>query len=493
METAERVFSRGWSKMKLYFMIGLPTERDDDIEAIADLALRTVEVGRGYNRKAKVHTGVSTFVPKPFTPFQWARQIDLDETNRRQEILHSRFRNRREVKFGRHHADETFIEGLIGRGDRRVGDLIEAAWRRGARFDAWDEHRDLRIWLAALEDTGLTAEELLRERDLDERLPWDHLDILMEKRWFAEDWQRAMVLQHAPDCRHSKCHRCGVIDHERALCASMLRNSIDGRKAEKGWSVEHPATAAATPGAPPPRLQSEGPVVQRLVFRIGVRGEARFLSHLEYMNAWLRSLRRIRLPLAYSEGFHPHPRMAFAAAHPVGEESWADYLDVLLNRRERPEDLAAKLAATVPEGFEVMGAWEVPVHGTSLMALVRGAEYSMLAPESQVDALALAERVQGLLDAGALPVQRRGKDGAPRTVDLRPRIDDLAVAGSRPGWTELRVRLVGEEGPSARPSEILGALGLDAAACRVIRRETLFRGGLFGQLHAVEAAEGAAL
>ena len=472
---ASEAYKRGWDHVKLYFMIGLPTERDDDVEAIADLALRTVDAGRAYNRRARVHTGVSTFVPKPFTPFQWAEQIGLEETERRQDLLHDRFRaSRGAVKFGRHDPEETFIEGLITRGDRRVGDLIEAAWRRGARFDAWDEHRDVTKWLGALEDVGLTAAELLRARALDERLPWDHLDILIPKQWFVDDWARAEVLQHAPDCRHSKCHRCGVIDEERALCAHMLRNSIDGRKEERGFS--RPEVETAGPGEAPKRALVEPPPIQRLVFRIGLVGDSRFLSHLEAMNAWMRALRRARTPLSYSEGFHPHPRMAFSNAHPLGEESIGDYLDVTLHQRVRAEDLLARLSATAPDGFEVLGVWELPLRAPSLMSAVAGAEYTLYVPAT-VGEGALRASAEALMARSEVLVPRKRKRGhGMRDVDLRPLIDALEVGAADNGVIPVSVSLIGGEGPSAKPTEILGLLGVDPATARVVKRQTRFSG-----------------
>ena len=144
---------------------------------------------------------------------------------------------------------------------------------------------------------------------MNERLPWDHIDVLIPKEWFQEDWQRAVELKHAQDCRHSKCHRCGVIDRERPLCASMLRTSIDGRKVEEEFVVQHSSNKQDEPEvlrnpALPPKVEQSG-VVQRLIFRVAVTGVARFLSHLETTNAWIRTLRRARVPVAYSQGFHP--------------------------------------------------------------------------------------------------------------------------------------------------------------------------------------------
>ena len=302
IEMATAAFDKGWQHVKTYFMIGLPTERDEDVEAIVELCRRTLWAGKKKNSGAMVHTGVSTFVPKPFTPFQWAAQIDIAETERRQGLLLERIRTIKAIKFGRHHPEETFLEGLVSRSDRRAADLIEAAWREGARFDAWSEHLDFGAWTRAIEKTGFDVQDALRERALDERLPWDHIDIHIPKEWFAADYQRAMALQHAPDCRQKKCHKCGVIDVERELCAHMLRTAIDGRKAEREWV----RPTVTVPKEPEP--------LQRVRFRIGRLGDARFLGHLEWQNVWVRALRRLSAPIAYSQGYHPLPRIDFSGA-----------------------------------------------------------------------------------------------------------------------------------------------------------------------------------
>ncbi|MFT4977096.1 MAG: radical SAM family uncharacterized protein/radical SAM-linked protein, partial [Myxococcota bacterium] len=485
---ASEAYKRGWDHVKLYFMIGLPTERDDDVSAIADLTLRTVKAGLAFNPKARVHTGVSTFVPKPFTPLQWARQISIEETKSKQKILLDRFDRNSRVKFGRHPGEETHIEGLISRSDRRIGDLLELAWRKGCKFDAWDEHRRFDLWQEAVEELGLDPTYIFRRRKLSERLPWDHIDILIPKSWFQEDWGRALVLQHAEDCRHSKCHRCGVIDEERDLCAHMLRNSIDGRKADVDF-VREPAEHLLEPAQPgqPPRRTAEEPAVQRLVFRIGVRGTSRFLSHLETMNAWLRSLRRARAPMSYSEGFHPHAQVAFESARPVGEESLANYMDVTLKGRVEPAALMEQLKAIVPAGFEVLSVQEVPLKIPSLMSQVEGMEYVFFVPGERETA---EGAVSGLLVSDKLEVQRKVKKKkkkrqmmrrdrkAPthRTIDVRPNIvsmgvrDDLSIEGLVP----IDVSLKMTDGRGLRPSELLTLLGHEPLSCRVLRVRTTF-------------------
>ncbi|MCB9758868.1 MAG: TIGR03960 family B12-binding radical SAM protein [Alphaproteobacteria bacterium] len=473
LEMSAQAYELGWNHVKLYFMIGLPSERDDDIEAIADLTLRTLRRGREINPKARVNTGVSTFVPKPFTPFQWARQIGMDETERRQGILTERFRGNGAIKFGRHNAAETFLEGLVSRADRRAADLIEAAWRNGARLDAWHEHLNLQAWLDAIAQTGFDVEDALRERDLDERLPWDHIDILMPKEWFVEDYARALQLKHAEDCRHSKCHRCGVIDRERPLCAHMLRNSIDGRKAETDWvKPERPVFVEPEPA-------------QRLRFRVGRHGGTRFLSHLEWMNAWIRALRRARLPMSYSQGFHAHPKVTFSSALPVGLESTGTYMDVVLTQAVEPSDAFRRLGATLPEGFLVLGAREVPVRADSLMSSVVGYRYSLYATG---DVAALQARAAELLAAPEIIVQRKTKSRKARGRRHRGRTE--VAFDIRPLLTDLRVRALdadadasvaidfetrSDDGRLAKARELIALFELDERRTRALKRDTFLR------------------
>jgi radical SAM family uncharacterized protein/radical SAM-linked protein len=480
LNMSRSAFQRGWDHVKLYFMIGLPTERDDDIEAIADLTLRTLDVGREWNPKAKVNTGVSTFVPKPFTPFQWAEQLGLEETRRRQGILLERFRRTNGVKFGRHDPAETWLEGLVSRTDRRAGDLLEAAYRLGCRFDAWDEHRRVDLWMQAIEETGFDVKDALRARDVDERLPWDHIDILVSKTWFKEDWQRASELKHAEDCRHSKCHRCGVIDHERPLCASMLRNSIDGRKAEEDWTrPPAPIEMGLKPPKPglPPVRPPEPPPVQRLVFRIGTVGGARYLSHLESMNAWLRTLRRAKVPLVYSQGFHPHPRVAFSSARPVAEASLGEYMDITLNARMDPDALLASLAEKVPTGFRVFGVAEVPLKSPSLMSSVAGMDYVIIV-DGEVEEWEPA--VAGLLVRDTIEVARRNKKKkrrrgpAVRVVDIRPNIGGIELEPVGDKQTLIRVTLETVEGRGAKIREVIEAMQVDFSDAVIVRVNTRF-------------------
>ena len=451
LEMSAQAYERGWDHVKLYFMIGLPTERDDDILAIADLCERTVTAGRKINRAASVHTGVSTFVPKPFTPFQWAEQIDVEETERRQKLLAARFGKNKNIKFGRHHAVETYLEGLVSRSDRRAADLIELAFKKGCRFDAWSEHLRFDLWMEAVAELGYDTKFAMRERQLDERLPWDHLDIHIPKTWFQQDWQRATELKHAQDCRHKKCHKCGVIDVERALCASMLRDNIEGAKKEKTW-VRKDIPAPVEP-----------PAMMRLRFRIGRTGDARLLSHLETADAWIRALRRAKAPVSYSQGFHAHARINFSSALPVGEESTGEYMDVILSERLDARALFERLERTIPAGFLVLGVAEVPINTAGLMGEVRGADYTLFAPLPRAELEAAVARV---VNAETIPLEREGKRGTV-TVDARAMLRHLVLRDD--GAIDLGVKSI--DGRPGKARDFVQILGFPADRTRVLRRD----------------------
>ena len=210
INTAQVAFEHGWHLIKLYFMLGLPTEGDEDVEAIADLVHQVYHVGRqARGRRAQVNVSVSTLVPKPHTPFQWLPLVDLEVVRERQRRLRDRLRGRG-IKLSWHEPESTFLEAVLCRGDRRLGRVIERAWRNGARFDAWHEHFDFDLWLAAFEGEGIDPAfygSRLYQRD--EVFPWDHISCGVDRRFLWAEYQRALEGQTTSDCR-GECHACGL-------------------------------------------------------------------------------------------------------------------------------------------------------------------------------------------------------------------------------------------------------------------------------------------
>jgi radical SAM family uncharacterized protein len=223
IRTVAAAYSHGWRQVKLYFMCGLPTETDEDVLAIADLATKVIAKGREVSGHNDIRCTVSIggFVPKPHTPFQWAAQLDHETTDERlrklREVVRADKRYGRAIGFRYHDGKPGIVEGLLSRGDRRVGRVIEEVWRDGARFDGWSEHFSYERWMEAasrgLEGTGVDVDWFTtRERTYDEVLPWDHLDSGLDKDWLWEDWEDALDPDSVDveDCRWTPCYDCGV-------------------------------------------------------------------------------------------------------------------------------------------------------------------------------------------------------------------------------------------------------------------------------------------
>src|SRR4051812_3709988 len=201
-ETAERVFSRGWGKMKLYFMIGLPSETDDDVRGVGETGIRTAAVGKraAKGRAAEVVVSVSTHVPKPHTPFQWAAMDTLSEVARKQQILRDAARGYKAVKLKTHEANASVLEGIYARGDRPLADVLERAWRSGARFDSWDEQLRLDLWEEAFVHHGIDRAPYLGTLPLSARLPWSHIDVGLEDGFLAREYRKALQNRLSPPC-----------------------------------------------------------------------------------------------------------------------------------------------------------------------------------------------------------------------------------------------------------------------------------------------------
>jgi hypothetical protein len=210
-QAVDAAYSKGWRRVKLYFLTGLPTETDEDTLGIATLARNCVEIGRKHHKNPSVTVSVGGFVPKPFTPFQWFGQNTQDELTRKMHLLRDELRRDRGVQFKWHDPKATVAEGIASRGDRRLGPVIEEVWRRGGRFQEWSEHFDLQLWLDALEHHGLSVEgTVYRHRTEDEVLPWDHLSAGLHKDFLWQDWRDALAEIGLEDCRWTPCYDCGA-------------------------------------------------------------------------------------------------------------------------------------------------------------------------------------------------------------------------------------------------------------------------------------------
>jgi radical SAM superfamily enzyme YgiQ (UPF0313 family) len=211
LETAREIYARGWVNIKLYFMIGHPSETLEDVQAIAYLCKRVIHEGRKVaGMRVKLHAGIGTFVPKPQTPFQWVAVDTRENILEKQSLLKRELRDRN-IKLLWTKPDDTLIEGFLSRGDRRMAEVIYSAWKKGAKFDAWEESRKFVIWMSAFAEHGLDpAFYTHRPRRADEIFPWDHITTAVRKKFLFQDFRQSLEGQIRVDCRQ-KCFACGIL------------------------------------------------------------------------------------------------------------------------------------------------------------------------------------------------------------------------------------------------------------------------------------------
>jgi radical SAM family uncharacterized protein/radical SAM-linked protein len=407
---ARRAFEAGWQLLKLYFMLGLPTETPEDREAINTLArdiLRAAPPGR----RPRLNLSLGSFIPKAHTPFQWEPQVPLEEGRQRLYQVKDRLRHPNfQVKWNS--AAQTWLEGIFSRGDRRLAPVLLRAHRLGCRLDAWSEQLRLDLWQQAFREEGVDPDFYLRERLADEILPWDHLQCGVSRDYLLQERSRAYQGLATPDCRTAGCQDCGVCDHQH----------IDLRlNGAVSLPAAPPLPAAAAPHAPR---------WYRLTY--AKLDEARWLGHLELVTAFYRALRRSGLPVAYSEGFHPLPRVSFHGALPLGVESLAEVLDLELTENLDSARLAASLSAVLPPGVKILQA-VVLVQRKSPRP--EEARYRVESPEP----LFAGEVAEQFLARAEFPVTRR-RPKEERIIDLRRLVVHLTVPD--PSHAELTMRLV---------------------------------------------------
>ena len=416
----------GYRKLKLYFMIGLPGETDADVLGIADtcqaLQQQCSDLGR-----LELNLTISNFTPKPHTPFQW-HSVSTDEFRRRQELLRRALRQLRGLKTNFSDVRLSAVEDFVGRGDRRLSAVIEAAWRAGAGLDAWFEsaERSYAAWTGAIEAAGLggryrqlelgawSAVEAMDAADLEtfceQSLPWDHIDSGLDKRWLAEDLQRALAATVVPDCSFDGCSSCGV-------CGPELGHNV---------VIPPPAIPAALPQRAPASER-----VDRLRIGFAKTGSLALISHLDTLRMLERALRRSGLPVSFTGGFHPLPRLQLALPLPLGVEGSGEWLDLEFTEQVDPGLVRSRLQPELPAGFQLLSAIRVEVFGVSLSQELASAHWQFVL-QPQAGAPPTPEQWQqaraSLLAAETLTWNDTDKKGRPRSRDCRPFLLDLQWA-----------------------------------------------------------------
>lgn len=503
VESAHRVFGRGFSRMKLYFMIGLPTETDEDVAGIIETAARVQAIGRSHQRGAQVTASVSSHVPKPHTPFQWAAMDGEEDIARKQALLAEGARARR-VSLKMHENHQSHIEGIFSRGDRRVAEILERAFRLGCRFDGWDDALRLDAWEQAIEASGLEVGRYLGTIPVTARLPWDHIDIGLEPGFLLKEYRKALKDRLSPPCGKPfkrLLHPSNVADAEAAAGAKLIcydcgiACDLDAMKQERLFYLRRmnawtPRAPEAGEGAvenrepavretkrsrpePPPRVAQGTPHRYRL--RYTKLGRVAYLGHLDLVRHLPRIFRRAGLPLYTSSGFNPKPELSFGPALGLGIPSLGELVDVALLESPEPAELLRRLRRVTLDGIDFLDAAPLPEGARPVGAVATQAIYGVrLTAAAQLDA--------GLVRLGGgepIAVRRDSKKGLARMVDVRKSLlaldrfedrDEDAEVRRRLGWADghlARFRIAMSHEGSARPVEVVRGLFGEAAAGEV--------------------------
>ncbi len=393
IQAADVAFGRGWDLIKVYTMIGLPTETKEDLDELVALVQGILAQGRKHGRKS-VNVSVGSFVPKSWTPFQWAPFDDVATLEKKLAYLKDRFRGLRGARMKWHEPREAEIECVLSRGDRRAGRILHTAWKSGVRFDGWTEHFRYDLWTKAFETEGIPKEAYLRAYDLDEILPWDVLDVSIKKRWLQIELIKAKKEMRTEDCKWGHCYACGVPGNgEDTVLARPMDSSlptIQGASAADPAAYREVAKGAAYRQKAMPEVPSatkratQGDRVFRHRVTFSKTGDARFLSHRNTMDVLERAIRAGGMPARYSEGFNPHMKLSMGPALALGLESLEEVFDVE-GIAPFPGDAAQRISEKLPPGIAVREVRHLAAGEPSLSKSVKSARYSVrLASEDHV-------------------------------------------------------------------------------------------------------------
>ena len=446
LAAVEAAVDAGWRRVKLYFMIGLPTETDDDIRGIADLVRKVVDVGRKRGRPLAVNVTISPFVPKPHTPFQWRAMVEPGELDRRISILRPLLRGKN-ISLNWHEPACSRVEAVLARGDRSLSRVIHEAWKRGGNLE--QDNFDASRWEAAFDAAGLDIAGCAnRDIPLDAPLAWDHIDVGVSKQFLARENAKADRAETTPDCRWAECVGCGVGCRRVGESASQRVGESAGQRVGE--------SAGQRVGETVPNIQHPTPVTRKVLCTFRKGPEARWLGHLDIVRAFERAVRMSGVNVAYSQGFNPRARLSVVSALPLGATGENELLVLQLVGDVDLVDTARRLNRRLPEGLSITRAELCP--GDYRGPVLRASEYvvevalpepgSFAALRAAVDDLMRQAQIERVRESG----------GKRRTIDIRPGIERLSIGPAPAEGTALISMTLPHRDFTVKPSEVIGVL-----------------------------------
>jgi len=442
LQSTEIALRNGWRLIKLYYMLGLPTETEADIDAVIELSGKVLQIGKG---RLSLNVTLSTFIPKPFTPFQWEEQDSVEKIQNKLDFVKPELRSLRKIKVMARDPICSQIEGVISRGDRRIANVIFEAWKHGAKFDSWHKYFSAEVWDTAFKKAGVDSQKYISERKEDKALSWDIIDPLISKKYLLSEREKSYMGEITPDCRNG-CTGCGVCKPnilDMIIVGGNKGTTSDNLIEKNDKEVE--------------------PVKYRLKYRKGK--EMKFTSQLDILRIFQQAFRRAKLNLIYSQGFNKRPKISTGFSLPLGYTSEEEYIEITL--KNRVPELCECINDNLPNGLKVINSLEIPLKSPAISSLTNGIDYEVTfyaeLPRNIDDA------INNLLFKKELAISRKRGEETKR-IDIRKYISSISRKDRK-----LLVKVNVEDGKTVRIIEILKKLNIEKFPTQVHRLKTYLK------------------
>lgn len=449
ISAVEAALLNGWKRLKLYFMIGLPTETDEDIIGISDLVRKVIDVGRKNRCPFTLNITISPFVPKPHTPFQWRAMVNAEELERRIGILRPLLGGKN-ISLSWHEPSSSRIEAALARGDSKLGAVIYRVWKEGGVLE--QDRFNYALWQQAFEAENLNISDYAnRNYNKEETLPWEHIDLGVSKAFLAKEDLKAELGELTPDCRFGNCSNCGIKARGSEVCPpDSVKDEVIAEKSEQVRKITN---------------------WQAAIFRFQKKEELKWLGHLDLVRVFDRAVRISGIPIFYTEGFNPRPKMSIASALPLGATSDDEVFVLRVSEDATEKYLLEHLNSTLPSG----------IRATSVELYPISAKPELVKSEFEVEVeilsnLRLDEVKDGIINFISKEeiIVQRGTGRDIKSNNIRPGVESITILDdSNPSFIKLSIVLI-HGSFTVKPSEVLKAIGGDNLQAVNIHRKKLY-------------------
>lgn len=426
------LYENGWSRIKFYFICGLPTETLEDMDEMAELfrkiryRCKLIKKEKGLTHGMDLTCTLSIFVPKPFTPFQWCPQMNLDKVTKHIKYLKEQIKTIKGVKVNYHEKFVSLLEAVLTRGDDSLCKYVEALYKKGCYLDAWGEYFNKDVWYTTAEELGINLTELAEKQyDLEKSLPWDFINIGVDKEWFQKEYQKAFEINESsehvvPTCQ-TKCVDCGV-------CKNLKTHKVMDKpfkaspEAQNIVNIEKEDPKTCKPYDKP---------IYKYRIKLTKTGILKYFSHLDWQNTFLKALSRTDLNVVFSQGFNPSMKVSMGVALPLFAESITEFVDIELFDDLQSEDLKLKLEKVLPPQSKILSIVKIDKSAPAIDITAQWAEYEITsANENLYDFEKLKYNTDKVLSSEEIFIEKKNKKGLIKKTDIKPAVKSYRYQGN---------------------------------------------------------------